>query len=558
MILNRDEVQALLAEALREKYEILRWIGGGGMAQVFLARHRVHGARFAVKVLNVDLAQDERILARFLEEARTAVTLAGHPNIVEVFDVCTENGLSFLIMQYVEGEDLAAYLEAHKPLPPDTAVEIILQVADALSWAASKGVVHRDLKPSNLYLNQRGRVMILDFGIAKAADSPSQLTLPPERLGTPYYMSPEQIRGSQCDTRSDLYSLGVVFFELLAGRKPFEGDSNRTIQNAHLESPLPDLRSINPAVPAYLIRVVEKLLAKSADERYQSPKQLITDLNGYGTQVDPVPTNGGFKYKTGVIAAVALILILAAGGLFIRGLFKPKPDRHPVIPSTIKDKLGERMLLIPAGEFIFGDDDPGSPNEKQTVNIGSFYIDETEVSNRYYRRFCEETGHNPPSSESFSKNPNLPVTNVSFEDAELYARWLGKRLPSEKEWEKAARGTDGRTYPWGNEIWTDPPTTIQPVLSCPMRVSPYGAYNMAGNVTEWTTSHYQIGDPEIRDMTQLLGTSRFSRRWRVIKGGYFGPKPDAQRAWKTYMRRGFPEDISVSPLIGFRCVSDLK
>ncbi len=560
MFLNTDQLESRLADAIGEKYEILRWLGGGGMAQVFLARHRVHGALFAVKVLNVGLAQEPRIVARFLQEARTAVTLSGHPNIVPVFDVCEQNGLNFLIMQYVEGEDLAAFLAGHDKLTTDTAIDIVLQVADALAWACSKGVVHRDLKPSNLYLNRSGRVMILDFGIAKAIESPSY-TLTEERLGTPYYMSPEQIRGEECGTPSDLYSLGVVFFELLTGSRPFRGDSNRAIEQAHLNLPPPNLRKLDPAIPSQVVSVVEKLLSKDPAKRYQLPKDLIADLNRYGIerQNHPAKRTAVWPRSSFIGVALAVLLLLAAGAyLLLRNVHpETRADRTP-LPSQSLDGLGGRMLLIPAGAFSFGDDDPGSPNGKETVQIGNFYIDETEVSNQSYKKFCDQTGHHTPVSRSFTRNPDFPVTNVSFEDAQSYAKWAGKRLPSEKEWEKAARGTDGRLYPWGNQLWTDPPEAVQPVLTNPARRSPYGVYNMAGNVAEWTTSHYPIGEAEIRDMTRLLGKTAFSRQWRVIKGGYFGPDPQARRAWKTYIRRGFPEDVTVSGVIGFRCVSDIK
>jgi formylglycine-generating enzyme required for sulfatase activity len=216
------------------------------------------------------------------------------------------------------------------------------------------------------------------------------------------------------------------------------------------------------------------------------------------------------------------------------------------------------MLLVPAGNFIFGDDtDPLSPNGKEVANLDNFYVDETEVSNGVYKMFCESTNHKTPDSPNFDSHPDFPVTNVSYEDAEAFAKWMGKRLPSEKEWEKAARGTDGRIYPWGNAAWKNPPRSLEKVDSDPERRSPYGAYNMAGNAAEWTTGHFPAGGREREDMRNALGTSHFSNEWKVIKGGYFGSThPDQE--WRCYMRRGFPKDVSASDKIGFRCVADAK
>ena len=585
--MDRDQVQAQLAAALADKYEVLRWIGGGGMAEVFLARHRIHGALFAAKVLSTDLAKDERIVARFVQEARTAANLSGHPNIVPIFDIAEQNGLYFLIMQFVEGEDLARHLKRRGKLPPEEAVDVIRQVADALVWASAKGVVHRDLKPSNLYLDRNGRVMVLDFGIAKAADVPSPLTFATERLGTTYYMSPEQIRGENCDTRSDLYSLGVVFFELLAGRKPFEGDSYRAIELGHIETPPPDLRELEPSVPVELAAIVRMLLAKDPNQRYQSPRELIEELNRFGinssrravqagdqTQLRPaetVPVSPHRSSKLLLSAAVIAVIVVIGAALYLMVGNRRSPRHAANLTSpagvaapgklalTKADKLGGTMRLVAAGAFIFGNNsDPRSPNGQESVSLPAFYIDETEVSNAAYRRFCEATKHKAPESEGYASHPDLPVTNVSFEDAEAYATWAGKRLPSEKEWEKAARGTDGRIFPWGNQRWPDPPSTLQPVLSFPARVSPCGAYNMAGNVAEWTTSHYPVGEAEVRDMTRNLGSASFSHDWKVIKGGYFGTSNKTEEAWRAYMRRGFPKDLAVSPVIGFRCVMDSK
>ncbi len=601
--MNREQIQALLADALREKYEILKWIGGGGMAQVYLARHRIHGALFAVKVLSLDLAQDERIVARFVQEARTAATLAGHPNIVPIFDIGAENGLYFLIMQYVEGEDLLTYLRAQKKLSPREASKIIRQVADALVWACAKNVIHRDLKPSNLYMDQNGRIVVLDFGIAKAADVPGTLTLSTERLGTPYYMSPEQIRGEHCDTRSDLYSLGVVFFELLAGRKPFEGDTYREIELAHVEKAPPNLRELDAGIPQELCAVVYKLLRKDPKDRYQSAKDLVQDLERYSAGVplgsrqqsviheerkdraaleqtsasDDMTRSSSLeatgakqgsrnRLLIGAIAVLAIVLVASGLWLFLKrnvpstaATAPVATAQSPVPAGTLQkvkvDRSGGHMLLVPAGAFIFGSDDPESPAGKQTMTLPDFYVDEAAVSNANYHKFCDESGRKTPPSDDYAAHPDFPVTDVSFDDAQAYANWIGKQLPSEAEWEKAARGTDGRIYPWGNEPWTDPPTALHSVLSYPKRVSPYGAFNMAGNVFEWTIDHYQISPENVKDMANSLGSPKFSHDWKVIKGGKFGPDPRGFS--KTYMRRGFPRDIP-SPVIGFRCVAESK
>lgn len=612
--MSRDQIQTLLADALKDKYEVLQWIGGGGMAEVFLARHLIHGAQFAVKVLSLDLAQDERIVARFVQEARTSATLAGHPNIVPIFDIGASGGLYYLIMQYIEGEDLARYLKVHKKVGPNEAAKIICQVADALVWASRKGVVHRDLKPSNLYMDRNGRIMVLDFGISKAADIPSPLTMATERMGTPYYMSPEQVRGQPCDVRSDLYSLGVVFFELLAGRKPFDGDSYRAIEVAHVQTPPPELKELDPGIPNQLCAIVTKLLAKDLNDRYQSPRDVIDDLNRYGAAINPLgitphslrpdtdpyagapgsldptvssdprpsspipqqrtmtaePPRERRMHRTMIGATVFLVLAIVGAAAYLIYLQAHKPAAPqpataattvaPAPPPVKTDRLGESMDLVPAGAFIFGNTgDPRSPHEQESVTLPAFYIDETEVSNADYRKFCDETGHADPKSADFAKHPDFPVTNVSFDDAAAYATWAGKRLPTEKEWEKAARGVNGNIYPWGNSLWEHPPKEIEPVRSNPARRAPFGAFNMAGNVAEWTTTRYPFGDAEINDMKKLLGSSHFSHEdWRVLKGGHFAPTPSEEENWKTYLRRGFPRDLAISPVIGFRCVIDVK
>src|SRR6516162_492419 len=262
------EQQDRLGELLANKYHIICRIGGGGMAQVYLARHRLHGGLFAVKVLVDHLAQDPRIVARFEQEARMAATLASHPNIVPIFDIGSGAGLHYMIMQFIAGEDLARYLRREGRLSLPDAANVMAQAAEALSCAEAKRIVHRDLKLANMLLDEGGRIKLLDFGISRITDIADGLTQPGESIGTPHYMSPEQIRGEACDMRSDLYSLGVVFFQLISGRLPFENESATAVQIAHLSSPAPSLLTLNPELPAECDAIVQKLLAKDPIGRY--------------------------------------------------------------------------------------------------------------------------------------------------------------------------------------------------------------------------------------------------------------------------------------------------
>jgi eukaryotic-like serine/threonine-protein kinase len=574
--MSRVEDQcAELSRALGEKYEVIRRIGSGGMADVFLARHATHGALFAVKVLDERLAQDDRVVARFVEEAKLEARLSGHPNIVPVYDIGSADGLHYIVMPYIQGEDLASILRREGPLRPNDAANIVAQVAEALSWAEDKGVVHRDLKPANMRLDTSGRAIVVDFGIAKAAQGSvavTGLTMPGESLGTPFYMSPEQFLGEACDARSDLYSLGIVFFELLTGQRPFTGDSLPSIQKAHLSATRPSIRSYNSGLPAAFDELVQKLVQIDPANRFQSAKDLVVVLSRLGvnagrsallpqfdqtvnsdqTVVSSVPQQSAAvtvrsNRRWQVITAVSLLTItLLVGVAAILVLNRPK--------KIISGPAGS-MVLVPGGDFIFGDDSPMSPNPRKKIALKDFYVDETEVSNAEYKRFCDATGHAPPGSATFLSQPDYPVANVTFEDAQAYAAWAGKRLPTEEEWEKSARGTDGRPYPWGWDAWTqDLPHELQPVDSFEARQSPVGALNMSGNVFEWTQSPFPAGMPEYADMEKQLRTSLFSRKWYSIKGGSFSPRSDP-RLLLAYMRRGFPEDQR-SAYIGFRCVRD--
>ncbi|MEO7512151.1 MAG: serine/threonine-protein kinase, partial [Gemmatimonadaceae bacterium] len=255
------------ADALTGQYRLEREIGRGGMGIVYLARDLKLDREVAIKTLPHDLATDALIRERFLREARTAAALS-HPNIVPVHRADELGPFVFFVMGYVNGQSIAQRVREQGPYPPARLMPILLDVASALGYAHSRGVVHRDVKAENILLDRAdARAMVTDFGIARVAQS-SQLTQTGAVLGTVAYMSPEQVAGEALDGRSDLYSFGVLAFHALTGRFPFESETPSAVLVAHVLNAPPPIRSVAPTVPAALGDIVDRLLAKDPARRY--------------------------------------------------------------------------------------------------------------------------------------------------------------------------------------------------------------------------------------------------------------------------------------------------
>ena len=509
---------------LDNRYEIVSTIKSGNMGCIFKAVDTRLDVVVAVKkMLQFEGTPDDVKYAKkkFFEEARILSTLhhGGLPKVSDFFietDPVSGKPAHYLIMTFIEGNDLESLMNKRNknPLPVDKVLDYFTQILNILSYLHSRKppVIYRDMKPSNIMIAD-DNLFLVDFGIARLFAPQTKGTL----IGTPGYASPEQYKGFT-DQRSDLYSLGAVIHYLLTGTDP-EDPSRPPF---HFES----VKDLNSKVPGYLNDIIMSMLDLIADNRPGSADEILEILD---TQNNP-------PKSTPYIA-------------FPKSSNKPQAVAKPkkTLPNRIiNQKDGTELVLIPDGEFIAGGS--GKDEGKGTFHfyLPAFYLAIHPVINAQYRKFVDETGHSPPDND-FWKNLNIadhPVTNVSWFDTVDYCNWAGLRLPCELEWEKGARGSDGRRYPWGNE-WDKRccrddnnrgSNTTCSVLSYPLGVSPYGLHNMSGNVWEWCSdwydsdaySHYKNGDLSFGALSLPdMGCGR------VLRGG----------SWSNYYN------------INFRCVN---
>lgn len=263
-------------QKINDRYQIIKSIGEGGMANVYLAYDTILDRDVAVKVLRGDLSNDEKFVRRFQREALSASSLS-HPNIVEVYDVGDDNGQYFIVMEYIEGKNLKDLLKKRGKLTVSEVVDIMSQIADGLSVAHDSYIIHRDLKPQNIMIKDDGQIKITDFGIAMALNS-TQLTQTNSVMGSVHYLPPEQASGKGSTIKSDIYSMGIIFYELLSGSLPFRGDNAVEIALKHMRDPLPSLREGNTAIPQSIENIILKATAKNPKNRYDDARSMHEDL----------------------------------------------------------------------------------------------------------------------------------------------------------------------------------------------------------------------------------------------------------------------------------------
>lgn len=538
------------------RYELQEFLGGG-MSHVYRAVDTVMGRAVAVKILTEQGIRDEEAKQRFLHEARMSGSIQ-HDNIVTVHDYGEEQGYPFMVLEFLHGEDLREAIRKGHAGDHTNKVRIALEVAQALAFIHQRGITHRDIKPENIYIEKSGRAKLMDFGIAKAEGL--NLTKTGNSMGTPFYMAPEQVMGANVTSLADVYSYGMVLYEMFAGVKPVNGDTLQRLFYIILhETPDPQ-PLIAAGTPGPVIDLIQRCIAKKPEERLQSFGAISEVLKGIqaGAYQPPAPVAasappaaasgaGGGGMKIGLIAG-AIGLMLLVGGAGVWFALRPKPEAPP--PQTKNDVpvRGGAVVPVPAGDFQFG-------SNKTRMTLPEFSIDRTEVSNRAYTEFAQATGIAAPAG-----SPELPVVNVTFDQAKAFCAWAGKQLPDEMQWEKAARGTDGRSYPWGSEMKAELAAVKEnplaangplPVGSLTAGQSPSAAVNMAGNVWEWVEKPHTPSALAIESLQNALKPPPTAAEpWHYIKGGSFD--------------RGIAEALSfefvslparfVSSNIGFRCV----
>jgi serine/threonine protein kinase len=476
-------------QILNKRYRIIRQLGQGGFATIYRAEDLSTKSVCALKE-NLDYWDESQ--RQFEREAQILAGLH-HPNLPHVFDYFFQPAMGqFLVMDYVEGYDLQDVLDRIKqPLVEKKVMEWIGQICDALVYLHTQtpSIIHRDIKPANIKVTPTNRAMLVDFGVAKVYD-PVKRTTMAARAVTPGYSPVEQYGHGTTDARTDQYALAATLYHLLTGTRPPE--SIERVTGAVLEQPCKLNSSISPHVEAAILRGMQVI----AGDRFATTAEFKDALD------HPIAPEVSKRSR---VSKPASKHILQAAQISLGNIPAPAAESASRSTSARRDHHAHKTVIymewvvIPAGEFLFSE-------ELKKVFLPDFEIARFPVTNQQYHDFLiANPGHPAPESWKSREYPlgkgEHPVVGVSYQDAIAFCQWFGCRLPNEEEWEKAARGIDGRSFPWG-EDWQEGlycnnyDTRIggtSPVDKFSAGRSPYEIWDMAGNVWEWTSSEAQGG-----------------------------------------------------------------
>ncbi len=379
-----DDTDTERGQPFDGRYRVLGRLGVGGMATVYLAEDSSLGRKVALKVMAERYSEDGEFVERFRREAQAAARL-NHPNIIAVYDRGEADGRPYIAMEYLQGRTLKQVIQAEGPLPPERAIAIAMQVLAGLRYAHEHGVVHRDVKPHNVLVGDDGRIKVTDFGIAHAGDP--QMTEVGSIVGTAQYLSPEQARGRGVGPQTDIYSLGVVLYEMLAGRVPFEGDSSVAIAMQHVSDPPPPLRALAPDVPESLALVVAHAMLKDPAQRYGSADEFAADLDRVRRGLVPVAATAA---HTAIVARDPTELVPAVEATPLLSGEQPLPARPTPRKRSRWPWLLVLLLLLAVGALaafaiggVPGDDSPtttGGPTTtgQTTTAVSTHTLDDLE------------------------------------------------------------------------------------------------------------------------------------------------------------------------------------
>jgi serine/threonine protein kinase len=458
-----------IGHSIGGRYKVEALLGQGGMSTVYKAYDPNLQRPVAVKLIHPHLSRDPEFVRRFEQEA-AAVAQLRHPNIIQVYDFNHDDDIYYMVLDFIPGRTLKDWLKTlsntKRRLPVADAVRIMTAVCDAVAYAHEHGILHRDLKPGNIMLTPKGQPILMDFGVTKMLDA-TDYTATGTIVGTAKYMSPEQARGERPDERSDIYSLGVMLYELVAGHPPFEADTTVAVLMKHVNEPVPDIRQIQSDLPDALVEIIEKALAKERKDRFQNAahmsaalkllkrlSQIATPITGTQSTIrskkqeaappaatpalsSPAPAARTKNPALWFIAAAAivLLLLLSLGAFFVFSRLLPLEQTGEALALAVGQPLPSSagMVRIPPNTYTVGLDGPDHDHvPAQQVELAEYWIDQYEVSNAHYAKFLAATDRQPPAGW-----PGGGISRLMRKNTRL------KVLPGIWQWPIASGSTNG-------------------------------------------------------------------------------------------------------------------